>query len=75
MATILVADKARSPSDRITRAYEAAFARPPSAQELQDALEFLDTQRQRYKKGTDDLAAWADLCHVLMNVKEFIFIR
>ena len=53
--------------------YELAFARPPTADELSDALAFLqhaavDDQWQR------DPARWTDLGHVLWNVKEFIFI-
>jgi hypothetical protein len=55
--------------------YRAAFARPPTADESRDALHFLEQQAKRYEGGSDDPRAWADLCHVLINVKEFIFIE
>src|SRR5262249_47231348 len=55
--------------------YQAAFARPPTRAELRDALEFVERQAGRYGGGAEDPRAWADLCHVLINVKEFIFIE
>ncbi|MCI0461609.1 MAG: DUF1553 domain-containing protein, partial [Gemmataceae bacterium] len=51
-----------SPSERVTRMYLSAFARPPDANELQACLEFVQS------------ATWADLAHVLFNAKEFIFL-
>ena len=44
-----------------------AFGRPPTDDEARAGLGYLDGQDQ-------SVAAWADLCHVLINVKEFIFI-
>jgi hypothetical protein len=59
---------------RINQLYLTAFARPPSAAELADALAFLEEPgRQHGPAGK--LQAWSDLCHVLLNVKEFIFIN
>ena len=58
--------------------YETAFARRPNDKELAAALGFLNQQGQDL--GIDasarltDGRPWADLCHVLFNVKEFIFI-
>jgi hypothetical protein len=51
------------PRRRVTRMYEAAFARPPEDWELAEALEFVRTR------------AWPDLAHVLMNSAEFIYVR
>jgi hypothetical protein len=59
---------------RVTRLYLSAFARPPDEQELADALAFLEEQG-RLRGGPGHPQAWADLCHVLFNVKEFIFIN
>ena len=56
-----------TPEQRIAWLYERAFGRPASAEELKDALEFVGTSNEK--------ATWADLCHVLLNVKEFIFIK
>lgn len=69
----------RSDEARVTALYEAAFSRPPSPEELQDAIAFLESQSARL--GIPDsqrrtaLPAWTDLCHVLFNLKEFVFIE
>jgi hypothetical protein len=59
-------------TQRITKMYETAFARPPSDRELADALLFLKEQSQEYGRA-EDWRAWGDLCHVLLNMKEFIY--
>ena len=64
-----------SPEDRITRLYLTAYSRPPSLKELDEASSFLAEQAKTYGVGMDDVRPWADLCHVLVNVKEFIFIK
>lgn len=53
---------------RVERLYESAFARSPTADELKQAADFVSSQG-------DKLAAWKDLCHVLINTKEFIFLN
>ncbi len=53
--------------------YREAFGRSPSDDERSAALAFLEEQSQAYGKP-DDLRAWADLAHVLFNVKEFVAI-
>jgi hypothetical protein len=70
----VLANKDRTPQQRIEALYVAAFGRPPSVIEMKDALEFLEAQGKEYGK-VDDLRTWTDLCHVLMNVKEFIFLN
>ncbi|WP_435016403.1 PSD1 and planctomycete cytochrome C domain-containing protein [Tundrisphaera sp. TA3] len=55
--------------------YRAAFGRPPGPDELAAAAGFI--QGRQPATGDDPkgrLAAWADLGHVLWNVKEFTFI-
>jgi hypothetical protein len=59
-----------SPRDRIAWLYETAFARLPTAEELALALDFVQQQETK-----DDVKTWTELCHVLFNVKEFIFIN
>jgi hypothetical protein len=61
-----------TPRQRITRMFEAALARLPSDTELADALVFIEQQSRGYGRA-DDSRAWIDLCHVLLNVKEFIY--
>src|SRR5262249_7226839 len=67
-----LAEPGRTPSQRVTGLYVTAFGRPPTDAELADALAFLKQQGEQYGRA-DDPQAWADLCHVLINVKEFIF--
>jgi len=75
----VLADKSLSPGERIRRMYLAAFARPPSETEMTADLAFLDSQAESLGIKPSDRAAaeqpWSDLCHVLFNVKEFIFIN
>ncbi len=71
----VVAEPSRSDADRLADVYEAAFSRPPSPEELDDAVAFLQAQCEQYRAAPNDPRAWADLCHVLLNVKEFLFVR
>jgi hypothetical protein len=67
----LLAGPPQCSEQRIHALYEAAFARPPSADELAAALGFLQRQRGQ----AEEVQAWMELCHVLINVKEFIFLN
>ena len=58
-------------SERIERLYLEAFARAPEPDELAAALTFV----QGADRNRDRDQAWADLCHVLFNVKELLFLR
>jgi hypothetical protein len=69
-----LAEKGLMPRERVRRMYETAFGRPPSAEELADTLAFVAEQGRLYGRD-DDPRAWADLGHVLFNVKEFIFLN
>jgi hypothetical protein len=59
--------------------YETAVARPPTDEEIAAAREFIQLQSAELRVPTEqimlDPRIWTDLCHVLVNVKEFIFIR
>jgi hypothetical protein len=61
-----------STAARVSRAYREAFAREPSPDELAAAEMFLTAQGVRH--GDDMDAAWADYCHALFNLKEFLFL-
>lgn len=63
-----------SAAERIHRMYETAFGRPPTDAERADALAFL-AERSKEIGAEDDPRAWADLCHVLFNLKEFIYLH
>jgi len=68
-----------TPNQRINEMYATAFSRPPDSTERSAALEFLEQQGGlRGLSKADSLkseATWADLCHVLLNVKELIFLH
>jgi hypothetical protein len=36
---------------------------------------FIRLQAAEYNGGESDPRVWADFCHVLMNVKEFVFVQ
>ena len=58
---------------KIKGMYVRAIGREPTATELADARQFLEEQSKRYGKPGDS-RAWADLCHVMFNTKEFIHV-
>jgi len=74
-----VLEQQASREGRIRTMYLAAFAREPNETELGDALAFLHEQAEEYgllpEEGENDHRVWADLAHVLMNVKEFVFVN
>jgi hypothetical protein len=64
---------------RIRHMYLQAYSRPPTEEELAIALGFVERQGAELgvaegERATDP-RVWADLAHVLMNVKEFIFLN
>ncbi len=52
---------------RIQLAFEMAFSRPPSRAQLQQCRDFVE------ESGSRD--AWSDLCHMLINLKPFIYVN
>jgi cytochrome c553 len=70
--------KGYSTEQRIEHLFAKALGRQPSAQEVQSLVEFIDDQAEAYAlppaaRGSDQ-RLWADLCHVLINAKEFLYI-
>ena len=73
----VLAEPNRAAEERISLLYQTAFARSPREEETADALQFLATQAREYGLPAEvqtDPRPWTDLAHVLMNVKEFIFL-
>lgn len=68
-----------SPEPRIERLYLDAFTRLPTSAEQAEALAFLREQAKSYNLPADGWSkhapVWTDLCHVLFNVKEFVFVK
>jgi len=79
LADRMLADRDRDVSARIRAVYQRAFARLPTELESQAARSFLQRQGERHgvPAGQRDVArpAWIDLCHVLLNTKEFVFVN
>jgi hypothetical protein len=65
----LLAETQLTTDQRIERMYWEAFARPVESDELETAREFLESV-----PPADRPAAWRELAHALMNVKEFVFL-
>jgi hypothetical protein len=74
----LSANDKQTPADRIDQMIREAFGRPASKIELADAGDFLEIQREQYGIAKEnlmtDIRLWADLGHVLINSKSFIYI-
>ena len=75
----VLAAKNDSLEQRVKNIYLAAFSRPPTKSELAEALAFLDEQGASLgvpaaERRTDE-NVWADFCHVMLNVKEFVFVH
>ena len=65
----------KNPDERIRQAYRTAFSREPDGDELRLIHGFLDEQRALLGNTADDPALCTELCHLLLNQKEFIFLR
>ncbi len=65
--------------DRIIEIYQRAFSRTPSEQELAQSSEFIQSlateQGIEPAQIASSLPIWRDYCHVIFNVKEFIYIQ
>jgi hypothetical protein len=59
---------------RVERAFLLVFARPPTAEELTDALEFLRRYRELLPEGQREPQAWAAFARTLFARNEFVFI-
>jgi len=67
-------------SARVQLAYTLAFARPPDADELASAVDFLTTARARLRASgtTDDKLdpqAWQSFVRVLFRLNEFVYLE
>ena len=70
--------KGYSTEQRIEHLFVTALGRQPTSLEVQSLVEFLDDQAEAYAlppaaRGSDQ-RLWTDLCHVLINAKEFLYI-
>ncbi len=69
-------ETAESDTDnRITWLYTSAFSRPPTETELAIGREFVMQRAAETGTTTEHADTWTEYCHVLLNTKEFIFVR
>lgn len=65
--------------ERIEAIYWAGLGRAPTETEIDSATEFLKLQAKELKLQPDDaftsVELWQDFCHVVFNLKEFIYIK
>ncbi|MCO6454972.1 MAG: PSD1 domain-containing protein [Pirellulaceae bacterium] len=75
----LLAPADLEPAARIQQMYRQALTRDATDDELAAALAFLAQQGQAHgltePQAMADPRVWTDLCHVVFNVKEFIYLR
>ncbi len=64
-----------SPADKMTILFQQAYSRLPSAEELALGKAFLSAQAAELKTDLNAVPVWTDYCHVLLNSKEFIFVK
>jgi hypothetical protein len=69
-----VAKANATPTGRVVAMYRAAFSRDPTATETEACLEFVKRQAESFKAHPNDMRPWADLAHVLINSKEFVYL-
>ncbi|WP_299466530.1 PSD1 and planctomycete cytochrome C domain-containing protein [uncultured Gimesia sp.] len=60
--------------DRIRWMYESALSRLPSPEELTAARQFILEGNQQNPPTADPALIWAELGHVIFNLKEFIYV-
>ncbi len=70
-----LAGEAADDADRVASLWRAAFAREPEEAELAGARGFLLQRASATGCASDDPRVWAALCHVLLNAKEFVYLR
>jgi hypothetical protein len=61
-------------SSQIRRVFLIAYSRLPSSSEETGAREFLEAESRTRGSQIEDPKIWADLCHAMINSKEFLFV-
>lgn len=63
-----------NPQERINQLHLTAFSRPATPAEQSWAKSVLDAMAQAHGTSANDPAPWTDLCHLIFNRKEFIYL-
>ena len=64
------------PAKQVIRSYQIALGREPTPEEKQIVMESLDRLKQEWgaSESNPEFKALADVCHVLINAAEFMYI-
>ncbi len=78
----------QEPESQVKAAYHFALSRDPTPREMADNLRFLKEQRAHHAakppqpapgaglaQGDPDLRALTDLCNVILNLNEFLYVQ
>ena len=66
------------PAEQIKQAYRIALSRDPLPSEMTESRQFVEKQRAHHaaKPATDPvLSALIDLCNVIINLNEFVYVQ
>jgi hypothetical protein len=74
MAARVMNDSGLTPEAEVDRAWKLAYSRLPNAEERASALKFVERQMQILSKPSR-AEAMADLCHMLLNSNEFVYLN
>ena len=73
LAAQILGTNATTPAGQLEAAYQAVLGRSPVGEENTLGIEFLENQRRRYE-AVDSDPALVDLCLVLLNSAEFLYV-
>ena len=62
-------------ADRLTYIFETLLGRPPTAEEISEARELIQTVRTEVDLEKQPLADWETLCHTMLLASEFIYVH
>ncbi len=67
-----IAGMEKTPREKVNYIYLKALGREPGEAEMERVLSFFESETAA---GTEEKEAWANVGHVVLNMKEFIFIH
>ena len=75
VATEMLKDETLSEAARIRQMYLKIFCREPDNAEIDSALSYIASLKERLSKQDSKLTAWTSFCHVLLAANEFLYIE
>ncbi len=75
VATKMLEHETLSEAARIRQMYLKIFCREPDNAEIDSALSYIASLKERLSKQDSQLTAWTSFCHVLLAANEFLYIE